>query len=87
MIIVHPLLSKTLQKSLIFEFDYFVFSLISAVFVPFPIYTSLVIIFTFKNLKFSELSKICKLIHLSFIEVQRSPFPEKSLPGKELHKR
>ncbi|WP_419520660.1 hypothetical protein, partial [Megasphaera sp.] len=35
------------------------------------------IIFTFKNLKFSELSKIRKLIHLSFIEEQK-----KSLSGK-----
>jgi len=36
-----------------------------------------VIIFTSKNLKFSELSKKRKLIHLSFIEIQK-----KFLSGK-----
>lgn len=35
------------------------------------------VIFTFKNLKFSELSKIRKLIHLSFIEEQKKSFSEK----------
>lgn len=35
------------------------------------------VIFTSKNLKFSELSKNRKLIHLSFIEIQKSPFQEK----------
>lgn len=45
------------------------------------------IIFAFKNLKFSELSKNRKLIHLSFMKIQKSPFPEKITPQKELHKR
>ena len=69
--------SNFLRKTPFFRFDSFVFPRISAGFINFPIYTFRVIIFTFKNLKFSELSKIRKLIHLSFTEEQK-----KSLSGK-----
>jgi len=46
-----------------------------------------VVIFTFKNLKFSELSKKRKLIHLSFIKIQKKvPFQKNHVPARNFTK-
>lgn len=45
------------------------------------------VIFTSKYLKFSELSKIRKLIHSSFTEEQKSPFQENINSRSELYRR